>query len=150
MTVLIMILALGVASLQTPSTAGEGTLDGCSRVKTERAHLSEKTEALRIKSSNDPLTGQTDVLHYRLDFEVDPATEYLRGSNTMTVRAVVDDVSVFRFWLHTAFSITALEVGGETAEWRRLDAEIIEVSLGQSFSNRETFELRVDYDLGKD
>ena len=39
MTVLIMILALGAASLQTPATAEDDPLDGCSRVKTARAHL---------------------------------------------------------------------------------------------------------------
>ena len=127
MMVLILILAIGAAGLQIPSAVEEDPLDGCSRIKTARAHFSERTEALRLKSSNDPLTGQTDVLHYRLDFEVDPAAEYLRGSNTMTVATVVDDVSVFRFWLPTAFSITALEVEGERADWRRLDAEIIEV-----------------------
>jgi len=146
MTVLTLILALGVASLQTPSTAVEDPPDGCSRLKTARANLPGKNEALRLKSSNDPLTGHTDVLHYRLDFEVDPAAEYLRGSNTMTVTTVVDDVSVFRFWLHTAFSITALEVEGETAEWRRLDAEVVEVSLGRIFARGETFELRVVYE----
>ena len=63
MTVLAMILALGVASLQMPSTAGDEPLDGCSRVKAARAQFSEKAEALRLKSSSDPLTGQTDVHH---------------------------------------------------------------------------------------
>jgi len=146
MTVLILILAVGLASVQTPSAAGEDPLDGCSRVKTARAQYSRQTETLRLKSSNDPLTGQTDVLHHRLDLEIDPAAEYLNGSNTMTVRTAVDDVSVFRFWLHTAFSITALEVDGGTAEWRRLDTEIIEVSLGHIFGRGEDFKLRVDYE----
>ena len=146
MTVLILILAIGATSLQIPSDVEEDLLDGCSRIKTARAHFSERTEALRLKSSNDPLTGQTDVLHYRLDFEVDPAAEYLSGSNTMTVATVVDDVSVFRFWLHTTYSITALEVEGERADWRRLDAEIIEVSLGRTFARGENFELRVAYE----
>jgi aminopeptidase N len=145
MTDLIMILALGVASLQTLSTVEEDSLDGCSRLKTARPHFSEQTEALRLKSSNDPLTGHTDVLHYRLDLDVDPAAEYLSGSNTMTVKSLVDGVTVFRFWLHAAFSITALEVEGEAVTWRRLDAEIIEVSLGGTFARGETFELEIDY-----
>jgi aminopeptidase N len=146
MTVLIMILALGAASLQTLSTNAEDPLDGCSRIKTARAHFSERTEALRLKSSNDPLTGQTDVLHYRLDFEVDPDTRYLSGSNTMTVSTLVHGVTAFRFWLHTAFSITAVEIEGEAAEWQRLDPEVIEVSLGRTFARGENFELRVDYE----
>jgi len=146
MTVLIMILALGAASLQTPATAEEDPLDGCSRVKTARAHFSEQTKALRLKSSNDPLTGQTDVLHYRLDFEVDPAAEYLSGSNTMTVKTLVDNVTAFRFWLHDAMSISAVEIDGKAAEWQRLDAEVIEVSLGRTLALGENFELQVDYE----
>ncbi len=132
MTVLILILAVAAASLQTPSNAGEDLLDGCSRVKTARAHYSKQTEALRLKSSNDPLTGQTDVLHYRLDLEIDPAAEYLSGSNTMTVNTLADSVTSFRFWLHSVYSITDIEVEGETVEWRRLDAEVIGVSLGRT------------------
>jgi aminopeptidase N len=146
MTVLMMILALGAAALQIPSTTAEDRLDGCSRVKAARAHLSKKTEALRLKSSNDPLTGQTDVLHYRLDFEVDPEARYLAGSNTMTVNTLVHGVTAFRFWLHGALSITAVEVDGGAAEWRRLDSEVIEVSLGQAVAGGESFELRVDYE----
>ena len=146
MTVLAMILALGVASLQMPSTAGDEPLDGCSRVKAARAQFSEKAEALRLKSSSDPLTGQTDVLHYRLDIEVDPDSEYLNGSNTMTITTLVDDVSVFHFWLHSALSITAVEVEGEAVEWRRLDTEVIEVSLGRTFVRAQTFQLKVDYE----
>ena len=139
MTVLIMILVLGAASLQTPTTTAEDPLDGCSRAKTARAHFSDQAERLRLKSSSDPLAAQTDVLHYRLDFEVDPTARYLSGSNTMTVRTLVDDVTVFRFWLHSALSITAVEVEGKAAQWQRLDTEVIEVSLGRTFVRAQTF-----------
>ena len=145
MTVLIMILALGAASLQ-PLADEPDQLDGCSRTKTARAHFSEQTKALRLKSSNDPLTGQTDVLHYRLDFEVDPAAEYLSGGNTMTVKTLVDNVTAFRFWLHNVMSISAVEIDGKAAEWQRLDAEVIEVSLGRTLALGEFFELQVDYE----
>ncbi len=146
MTVLILILALGAASLQIPPAVEADSLDGCSRLKTARAHRSDRAEALRLKSSNDPLTGQTDVLHYRLDLEVDPGAEYLSGNNTMTVMTLVDDVTVFRFWLHSAYSITAIEVEGETAEWRRLDAEVVEVALARTLARGESFELQIDYE----
>jgi len=146
MTALMMVLVLSAASLQTPTTAAEDPLDGCSRTKTARAQFSDQAEALRLKSSSDPLTGQTDVQHYRLDLEVDPAARYLRGSNTMTVKTLVDDVTIFRFWLHSALSITAVEVEGEAVEWRRLDTEVIEVTLGRTFDRAQTFLLQVDYE----
>jgi aminopeptidase N len=64
----------------------------------------------------------------------------------MTVSALVDDVSFFRFWLHGALSITAVEVEGKAAQWQRLDTEVIEVSLGRTFVRSQTFRLRVDYE----
>jgi hypothetical protein len=146
MTVLIMILVLGAGILQTPETIADDGLDGCSRAKTARAHFSDEAERLRLKSSSDPLASQTDVLHYRLDFEVDPTARYLSGSNTMTISALVDGVTVFRFWLHNALSITKVEVEGKAAQWQRLDTEVIEVSLGRGFVRAQTFELRVDYE----
>ena len=146
MTVLILILALGVSSPQTSSAVEGGPLDGCSRLKTTRAPLSEKAEKLRLKSSNDPLTGQTDVLHYRLDFEVDPTTEYLRGTNTMTVKTLDDSVTAFRFWLHDVMSVSAVELDGKPVDWQRLDAEIIEVSIARTLAQGEVFELQIDYE----
>ncbi len=83
---------------------------------------------LRLKSINDPLNERTDVLHYRLDFDVNPESETINGSNTMTVRALTGGVTAFHFWLHTALRITEVEVDGKGAVWRRLDAEVIEVS----------------------
>jgi aminopeptidase N len=152
MAIVILILVLGVASLQAQPVdelvpvAGSEAIDGCSRVKAARGVLLEETERLRLKSSSDPLAEQTDVLHYRLDFEIDPAAEYLDGGNTMTVRTVVDEVAVFRFWLHVAMSITDIRVDDRVAAWRRLDTEVIEVELGRSFARNETFELEVFYE----
>ena len=145
MAVLMMIIVLAATSVQPPSTPMKDPPDSCSRAKTARARYLEKADALRLKSVNDPLAGQTDVRHYRLDFEVHPTARYIDGSNTMTVKTLVDDVTAFRFWLHRALTITAVEVEGETAAWRRLDEEVIEVSLGRSYVTGEIFELKVEY-----
>jgi aminopeptidase N len=152
MAILILILVLGAASLQAspvdevvPSTVHDGA-DRCSRAKAARAGLSEEAARLKLKSSSDPLSEQTDVLHYKLDFEIDPVARYLDGGNTMTVKAVVDGVAVFRFWLHSAMSITEIRVDGRVAAWRRLDTEAIEVELGHSFSRDEIFELEIQYE----
>ena len=152
MVILILILILAAASLQAQSldeavpAAGFDTVDGCSRIKAARAVLSEEAARLRHKSSSDPLAEQTDVLHYRLEFEIDPAAEHLEGGNTMTVKAVYDGVSIFRFWLHSALTISEIRVEDRVAAWRRLDTEVIEVELGRSFARNETFELRVLYE----
>jgi aminopeptidase N len=151
-TTWIIMLILAAASLQPPSTAeaahsvsAGGPVDRCSRVKAAPARDLEETERLRLKSSSDPLAEQTDVLHYRLEFEIDPVAEYIKGSNTMTVKTLIDRVTTFRFWLHASMAITEIRVDGTVAAWNRLDTEVVEVALGQSRVRDETFELEVAY-----
>jgi aminopeptidase N len=152
MTVLIIMLVLGAAGLQPlPTDASHRTSvrdasHGCSRIKAARADFADETERLRIKSSSDPLAEQTDVLHYRLDFEIDPVDAHIEGSNTMTVMALVDNVRAFRFWLHNSLSIAEVRLDGSVAAWRRLDTETIEVELGRSFARDQGFELEVQYE----
>ena len=120
--------------------------EGCSHAKTAIARAAAGAKALRLKSTDDPLAEQTDVLHYRLDFEVVPMTRFLGGSNTMTVRCLEDGVTAFRFWLHSAMSIASVRLDGSSAQWRRLDGATLEVELGRSFDADEVFELEVVYE----
>lgn len=144
MTALLLIL-MSIGAVQ-PSVAAMDEPDGCSRTKSARLQLSNRVDMLRAKSSSDPLTGQTDVRHYRLELVVNPESEYLEGLNTMTVGVVKDDVRFFRFWLHEAMTINSIEVEGAAAEWARLDAEVIEVTLDRTYDQGEFFELGVDYE----
>jgi len=120
--------------------------DTCARAK---AALVRERDAVSTgwaaKSSDDPLALETDVLHYRLELEVSPASRMLDGANTMTVACVADGVTVFRFWLHPALAVTALTVDGRAAAWRRLDERALEVELGSSCNAGDRFELRVAY-----
>jgi len=151
MTWLLSLLILA-ATWQAPvAEMSRGAVDvkpfeGCSHAKTAIARAAAEVKALRLKSTDDPLAEQTDVLHYRLDFEVVPMTRFLAGSNTMTVRCRVDGVTAFRFWLHLAMSITSVRIDGSSAQWSRLDSATLEVELGQSCDEDEVFSLEVVYE----
>ena len=80
-----------------------------------------------------------------LDLEVHPAGRSIVGNNTVTVDTLVDGVTTFRFWLDSVLLITRVEVEGEAAAWRRLDAEVVEVILDRSYDTGETFELEIGY-----
>ena len=136
-------LPVGEMAAPTPDTDPP---EGCSHAKTAIARAAVEAKALRLKSTDDPLAEQTDVLHYRLDFEVVPMTQFLGGANTMTVRCREDGVTAFRFWLHSAMSITSVRLDGSNAQWRRLDGATLEVELGRSFDSDEVFELEVVYE----
>ena len=91
-------------------------------------------------------SGETDVQHYALDIEIDPTAEWLGGSNTMTVRSLMNGLSAFEFRLDDVFDITDLQVGGVAASWTRLDGATIEVTLDPPVDADEVFELYVAYD----
>jgi len=136
---------LPAGEMAAPSADFEGP-EGCSHAKTAIARAATAAKGLRLKSTDDPLAEETDVLHYRLDFEVLPRSRFLGGSNTMTVRCRENGVTAFRFWLHSAMSIDSVRIDGSRAQWRRLDGATLEVELGRSFDADEVFELEVVYE----
>ncbi len=93
----------------------------------------------------DPLAAATDVLHYRLDLQIDPSAHRLTGSNEITVRCVAA-AAAFRFRLDDLFTIGAVTVDGQAATWQRIDGETVEVALGRQRATGETFVLVVPYD----
>ncbi len=139
-------LAAGAAAGAAQAPPDREPPDTCARAKVElaREHDAAAGER-RASSSDDPLARETDVLHYRLELEVMPASRMLDGANTMTVACVVDGTSAFRFWLHPALTVTDLTVNGRAAAWRRLDELALEVELGSVCDAGDRFELRVAY-----
>ncbi|MEE9212547.1 MAG: M1 family aminopeptidase [Phycisphaeraceae bacterium] len=91
-------------------------------------------------------TGDTDVLHYELDIEIVPDTEWLGGSNTITVRCVVDGLTTCALRLHDVFTITDVQVNGTPADWQRASSTTIEVSLDREYDAGEEFGVLVAYD----
>ncbi len=88
---------------------------------------------------------ETDVLHYHLGLEINPGTHWVGGSNTMTVRSLVDNLALFRFRLHDTFSITDLRVANVPVSWVQVDEANIDVDLDRPYAAGEVFELYVAY-----
>jgi hypothetical protein len=93
----------------------------------------------------DSFSTDTDVLHYDLDIELNPATAWIGGSNTMTVQSQVDNLTLFHFRLDTTFTITAVTVGGAPVNWVRVAYPAVEVTLDRPYNTGEQFELYVAY-----
>lgn len=88
----------------------------------------------------------TDVLHYDLVIEIDPDSDWLGGSNLITVRSRVDDLSTFRIRLGENFDITDVRVNDAPAAWVRIDNPTIEVTLDQAYDIDQEFDVFVAYD----
>ena len=150
MTVLIIILVLGVASLQPlpmdedHALAAHDALDGCSRIKAARATLSEEADRLRLKSSSDPLAEQTDVLHYRLDFDIDPVIALDTAFLQAAVNTLCDTGSLLTTADVTAAQISIDAVAGATC------TEVLSGPIAQDGITLDITEVPTGCDCGED
>lgn len=96
--------------------------------------------APRLERSAD-----TDVQHYQLDIELNPSTAWLGGSNTMTVRSTVDNLTTFDIRLQDIFTISSMTIGGTPVAWTRLDSANVHVTLDRAYNTAEVFALYVAY-----
>jgi hypothetical protein len=101
---------------------------------------------MRPISAQSGVLDDTDVLHYVLDIEIDPPTTWLGGTNTMTVRSLIDGLTTFQIRLHDNFNITSVQVDGVPATWQRLSVSTIEVDLNPAYNTDEEFDVLVVYD----
>jgi hypothetical protein len=92
-----------------------------------------------------PNTGDTDVLHNDLDIEVDYASNFLGGANTMTVRSAIDGLTAMEVRLRQNYTISSVTVDGAPAAWSRLSLTTIEVTLPAVMNTDDVFDLRVEY-----
>jgi aminopeptidase N len=145
MTYGLIALALALASPQLPAAAVEIPPEGCSHAKTHAAEITRQFESPRHKNIEDPESHKTDVLHYRLEFEVDPASETLTGSTILTVASRTDGLETFRFWLNGSMAILAVEIDGQELTWFRRDSVTIDVELDRLYDEDETFSVEVLY-----
>jgi aminopeptidase N len=140
----IVFLALALASPQ-PSSAADMPPEGCSHAKSHAARIARQLVDPQHKNIEDPESHKTDVLHYRLDFEVEPDSETLTGSTTMTVTSRTGGLESFRFWLNGSMAILAVEIDGREVTWFRRDAVTIDVELDRLYDDGETFSIEVHY-----
>jgi len=88
----------------------------------------------------------TDVLHYNLDIEIFPATAEITGTNTMTIRSMVDGLSEFTFRLRDTFAITSATINGTTpVSVAQLSATTRRATLDRAYSAGEEFTLEIGY-----
>ncbi len=146
-----VLLAVAAAAAPAPPvpTAGPPAAHVESALKARAAAAAVPASAAgqvrELAPDADPLAAATDVLHYRLDLQIDPTARRLTGSNEITVRCVAA-VATFRFRLDSLFTLGAVTVDGLSAGWQRLDSETVEVAFDRPRTAGETFVLVVPYD----
>jgi aminopeptidase N len=126
------------------ATGGAGPADDdigiCKQGMAQLGGLELRPPAAEVRALED-----TDVLHYVLDIEVVPGLNSLGGTNTISVRSLIDGLVTFQVRLHDTFTISAVEIGGTPVTWQRLSPTTIEVDLDQTYDTGEEFDLLIAY-----
>ncbi len=117
--------------------------DWIARLEKELGHL-PPVSVLSRNAGSDTLE-DTDVIHYNLDIEIDPATKWIGGFNTMTVESLVNGLGDFRFRLSNTFTITSVSVNSVPVAWNRIDSTTVEATLDKTYNTGEQFALSVAY-----
>jgi hypothetical protein len=86
----------------------------------------------------------TDVLHYSLSSRLSRPDD-TAGSNTITVRSLVPDLTLFHFRLHENFTITMLSRDATPLAWQRLDSATVAVTLDRPYGVDEVFDITIAY-----
>ncbi|HHN77767.1 MAG TPA: hypothetical protein ENK11_03700, partial [Phycisphaerales bacterium] len=89
----------------------------------------------------------TDLLHndVELDLSVSGNDLTIVGSNTMTVRSLVDGLTTFDIRLRSNFTITGATVDGSPVTVQNIDTVTRRVLLGTTFNTGDQFDVRIDF-----
>lgn len=88
---------------------------------------------------------ETDVLHYALDIEIDPAAQTISGSNAITVKSLVDGLSEFTIRLRSNYTVTAADVDGVPVMVTDVSTTTRVVTLDHVYNAGEVFTLTIHY-----
>ncbi len=140
-TVLSALFAVGAFAGAWPQSSSSGDDDVCKRAAMSRMlWVDEDDNAVHSAAATD-----TDVLHYSLDIEIIPTGSSITGNNTMTVKSLVNNLTVFEFRLRSSFTISALKVDGINRTWTQISTTTASVNLGKSYNAGDVFTLYVAY-----
>ncbi len=88
----------------------------------------------------------TDVQHCFLDIDVSLSAKTINGSNTMTIKSNVDNLTTFDFRLINNYAISSITVDGVGNSFTRLDANTVRLTIGSRVVNTgDIFTVKVNY-----
>jgi len=112
----------------------------------------QRTDKPLVMSGMDPNGGvhgaavsDTDVLHYDLNIEINPSAHTVAGSNTITVKSLVNGLTTFTVQLRSNFSVTAVQVDGLPSTWTQVNTANGRVALNHVYNAGDQFTVYVAY-----
>ncbi|MFN0135658.1 MAG: M1 family aminopeptidase [Phycisphaerae bacterium] len=94
--------------------------------------------------------GETDVLHYQLEFEIFPATERITGTNRILVRSLTNGLTQFTIRLRSNYTITSAAINDITpinpANIAAVGSYGRQIPLDRAYNAGEEFTISIAYD----
>ncbi len=87
----------------------------------------------------------TDVLHNNLDIEVFPSTHVITGTNTISVKSLVNNLTQFTIRLRSNYSITSLKVDNVNATASAVGTYGRQITLPHAYNAGDTFTVFIAY-----
>ncbi len=132
---LVLFILIGTASLaQKPE---KGFLDKKSR--SEIARYLKSASFREIDSDHD-----YDLIYQRMDWQIDPAVVYIKGSVTSYFKSTVQDLATIRFDMHDSLSVDSITGGGQLLDYTHLE-NTLTVQLNRQYNLSETDSFTIFY-----
>ncbi|MFO0835147.1 MAG: M1 family aminopeptidase [Phycisphaerales bacterium] len=87
----------------------------------------------------------TDVLHNNLDFEVFPSTSVITGTNTITVKSLVNNLTQFTIRLRSNYTISSLKVDNVNATATAVGSYGRQITLPHAYNAGDIFTVAIAY-----
>jgi hypothetical protein len=120
----------------------------CAHAKTLRARFAanQNPDGSPIALSPPPLDyDDADLLRNDLRLEINPATQWVGGSNAMTLRSALNNLTQVRVRLQNIFAVTAARIGTTPVAAAFTDDRHLTVTLDRPYNADEEFTLTIEY-----
>ncbi len=143
LTPAVLLAVLGAASAD-PMVHDDASVTGCDRCAAMKAAI-VAPGPIALRNADRAADSDTDVLHYDLDIAIVPSTTTISGTNTITVKSLVPNLTDFDIDLANVFSIPSVTVGGVPVSWTRLTSSVVRITLDRAYAVDEEFDVAITY-----
>lgn len=129
-------------------------VDGCGKAERLRRRFAAGLLPSDLPAANsDPFADReafsdTDVLNNSLDIAVDPTAQTIAGSNTITVKSLVPNLTQFTFALRSNFTVSAIEINGVASALPTApvgSSYLRKITLNRPYALNEVFTVKITY-----
>ncbi|MGH7243478.1 MAG: M1 family aminopeptidase [Phycisphaerales bacterium] len=129
-------------------------VDGCGKAQMLRRRFAAGLGPVDLADPNtNPFSDReafsdTDVLNNSLDIAVDPTAQTIAGSNTITVKSLVPNLTQFTFALRSNFTVSAIEINGASSALPTTpvgSSYLRTITLNRPYLLNEVFTIKITY-----